>query len=134
MMIPFFSHHSCSFWHINSGQLSVRKNIGFPLSATNCCSARTTRCPGSEVSTSMRRDSRLKSSMIFNKRNFRPSVRLSLIKSRLKVWLGVVGITKGFFTRSGSRFFALHLILRFIDLYTRLTLLWFQLFPRLRSL
>ena len=119
---------------MNSGPLSVLRLPGLPLCSTSCWSTRTTLCPGREVSTSIQRDSRLKSSITFSRRNFLPSVRVSLIKSRLQVWFGLFGITSGSFTRSGKRFFALRRIFRFILLYTRLTFLWFHLLPRLRNL
>jgi len=127
------SHHCCKIWLINSGPLSTRMMDGVLLSWIIRSNTRRTLSDGNEVSTSTASDSRLKSSSTFNSRNFLPSVKASLIKSILQVWLGPEGITSGCFTRSGRRFLALRLMLSFICLYTRRTLLWFQGNPRLRS-
>jgi len=127
-------HHCCKIWLINSGPLSTRIREGVCLSWINRSNTLSTLNDGNEVSTSTASDSRLKSSRTFNSRNFLPSVKESLIKSILQVWFGPCGITNGCFTRSGRRFLALRLILSFICLYTRRTLLWFQVSPRLRSL
>lgn len=54
-------------------------------------STRATRTPGSEVSTSIARDSRWKTSSIVSIRIFRPQDRASLTKSRHQSWSGPAG-------------------------------------------
>lgn len=128
-VIFFSSHHCWSLCEINSGPLSVRMFAGFSLWISKRSSTRMTLKDGSELSTSIANDSRLKSSMTFKSRNFLPSTKLSLMKSMLHTWLGAVGAPNGCFILSGNLFLALLRIFSFISRQMRRTRLWFHFSP-----
>jgi len=73
---------------MNSGPLSRRIDSGAPRTSTSSFKARMTRAAGKLVSTSMRRPSRLNSSMTLKVLKRRLDHSASLMKSQLQPWLG----------------------------------------------
>ena len=76
--------HSARAWAMNSGPLSKRMDSGVPRTSTNSSKARMTRAAGKLVSISMRRPSRLYSSITLNVLKRRPDHKASDMKSQLQ--------------------------------------------------
>lgn len=91
--------------------------------------APSTRSAGSEVSTSIHKASRLRSSIMFKVRKVLPLARPSLIKSSDQVWLDWAGTTKVWAVRAGNRFFGFLFKCSANSRYTLRIRLVFQEYP-----
>jgi len=133
-MIPCSSHHIVNLVDINSGPLSTRILMGLPRHEMICSSIRMMRSAGNDVSISIARASRLKSSTRLNTLNFLPDISASLMKSIDQVSLRWPTMFNGWRTLAGNRFLPLRFIFSFNILYTRWMRLWFHNNPSLRIL
>ncbi len=110
---------SAVFCEISSGPLSMRICFGYPRQEAIISRVRITRVAGRDVSASIHKTSRLKSSMIFKVRKLLPQERLSLVKSKDQLRLAAFGCFKGVTFLLDSLFLGLTRKFRFISQYTR---------------
>src|ERR1017187_3426967 len=88
---PFSYAHRSTTRLVNSVPLSMIMGFGFRPCCFRPSNTRTTRRPGSEVSTSISSDSRVQPSIKFSVRNRRPLANVACVKSIVHTWSGSVG-------------------------------------------
>lgn len=128
------SHHKPSLLEINSGPLSTLMRSGLPLHWMVCSRARITLSARREVSTSIVKASRLKSSSKLSTLNLRPDKRESLMKSIDQLALMRLTASSGWSMRAGNLLFPFRFMFSFNNLYTLCIRLWFHGNPSFRIL